>query len=180
MGPKSPTRLTVVVERLFVAVWPTAEAIEELRALPRKDRHGVRFVDPDAWHITLRFLGDADIDEVGAALDEFDAVESIVRLGPGVDLLGGRNLVVPASGLDDLAAEVRMCTADLGEPEVRPFLGHLTIARVKPRAELPPAMGAFVDASFVADEIALVSSRLHPDGARYTTIDTWRTRRDVD
>lgn len=173
-----PAGLTVSVERLFIAVWPPDEVVEDLRSLPRKDRHGVRFVDPDNWHVTLRFLGDADIDEVGAALDEIDAPGSIARLGPGVDLLGGRNLVVPVHGLDAVAEEVRSCTADLGEPEVRPFRGHLTIARVKSRAELPRAMGMFVDTEFEVDEVALVSSRLHPEGARYTTVGTWPLRRD--
>lgn len=156
-----------------MAVWPPPEVIEGLRSLPRKDRHGVRFVDADAWHVTLRFLGDARIDEVGAALDDLHSASTVARLGPGVDLLGGRSLVVPVSGLDVLADEVRGLTADLGEPESRPFLGHLTIARITPRADLPAAMGAFVDLSFEVEEVSLVSSRLHPDRARYTIIDTW-------
>ena len=43
--------------RLFVALWPAEDAIAELRALPRKDQLGVRFVPPENWHVTLRFLG---------------------------------------------------------------------------------------------------------------------------
>ena len=54
------------MSRLFVAVWPPDEVLEELRALPRKDERGVRFVHPDSWHITLRFLGDADPDQAEA------------------------------------------------------------------------------------------------------------------
>ncbi|MFM8863113.1 MAG: RNA 2',3'-cyclic phosphodiesterase [Acidimicrobiia bacterium] len=161
------------MERLFVAVWPPADIIEQLRSLPRKDQRGVRFIDPENWHITLRFLGDVSIESAGAALDLLDAPAAIARLGPGVDLLGGRNLIVPVAGLDFLAADVRKCTGEVGEPDEHPFRGHLTIAKVKPRSTLPSAMGAFVDLTFTVHEVALVSSRLHPDGARYTTLETW-------
>lgn len=163
-----------------MAVWPPEDVVEELRSLPRKDRHGVRFLQPDTWHVTLRFLGDADVDAVGAALDEVDAESTVARLGPGVDLLGGRNLIIPVGGTDELAAEVRRCTSDLGERETRPFVGHLTIGKVKSRTPLPAVMGGYVDLEFVVDEIALVSSRLHPDGSRYTTLESWRLRRVDD
>ena len=49
--------------RLFVALWPPDEVREELRQLHRKDQRGVRFVPEDNWHVTLRFLGEADVDE---------------------------------------------------------------------------------------------------------------------
>ncbi len=162
--------------RLFVAVWPPEEVVADLTALPRKDQRGVRFVHPDNWHLTLRFLGDADPDAVAAALDgiEFDRTE--VHLGPGVDLLGGRALVVPASGLDDVARAVTERTRGLGEPPRKRFTGHLTLARLKPYAAMPHAMGAMFRATFALDEIALVQSRLHPDGARYDTFATWPAR----
>jgi 2'-5' RNA ligase len=38
---------------------------------------------------------------------------------------------------------------------------------------MPPALGAFVSADFDVDEIALVQSRLEPQGARYETVHTW-------
>lgn len=164
------------MERLFVALWPPVDVVERLRSLPRKDQRGVRFIEPDNWHVTLRFLGDESIESAGAALDLVDAEAAIARLGPGVDLLGGRNLILPVDGTDAIAAQVRRCTRDLGEPDDHPYRGHLTIAKVKPRSPLPSAMGAFVDLSFPVEEFALVSSRLHPEGARYTTIDTWRLR----
>ena len=50
--------------RLFIAVWPPEDVVSELTSLQRKDQRGVRFVPPDNWHITLRFLGDADPDQV--------------------------------------------------------------------------------------------------------------------
>lgn len=159
--------------RLFVAVWPPEEVVADLTSLPRKDQRGVRFVPAENWHLTLRFLGEADPDGVAAALDGGTYPAATVRLGPGVDLLGDRALVLPASGLDDLAAAVTARTADLGERPRPRFVGHLTLARVTPHARMPVALGAYLRAAFDVAEIALVRSRLHPEGARYDTLATW-------
>jgi RNA 2',3'-cyclic 3'-phosphodiesterase len=161
------------VARLFVAVWPTEEVVEELTALPRKDQRGVRFVPPENWHITLRFLGEADPDHVIDALDDVVLPRSVARVGPGVDVMFDRALVVPVEGLDALAAQVRDCTSTLGQPDRRRFVGHLTVARMKPHADMPRALGAFVQAEFEVTEVALVQSRLDPEGARYSTLHTW-------
>lgn len=161
------------MSRLFVAVWPPEDTLEELRALPRKDERGVRFVHPDSWHVTLRFLGEADPDRVEGALDAAVFRPATVRLGPAVDVLSERALVVPADGLDDAAAEVTRCTAGFGERVRRRFVGHLTIARIKPYAHMPKALGMMVAAEFPLTEVALVQSRLDPAGARYETIATW-------
>ncbi len=159
--------------RLFVAVWPPEDVIAELAALARKDRRGIRFVEPERWHLTLRFLGDAAVDDAAEALDRAELPPATVRLGPAIDVLDERALVIPASGLDHLAAAVNSATADVGEAPRRRFRGHLTVARVKASASMPPLLGALVGASFEASEVALVESTLHPDGARYDTIATW-------
>lgn len=161
------------MSRLFVAVWPPEEVVSDLLALPRKDQRGVRFVHPDRWHITLRFLGEAPPGAVEAALDGMEPAPTRVRLGPGIDVLAGRALVVPAHGLDAIAREVTARTRELGEPVRKRFVGHLTLARLQPFAGAPKALGALVHAEFDLEEVALVESRLHPDGARYTTIATW-------
>jgi 2'-5' RNA ligase len=161
------------VPRLFIAVWPTEEVAEELAALPRKDQRGVRFVPPESWHITLRFLGEANPYEVIGALDDVVLPSAVARLGPGVDAFSDRALVVPVAGLDELADVVRDATAHIGQAPRRRFVGHLTLARLKPFADMPRAMGSFVQAEFEVGEVALVQSHLDPDGARYTTIHTW-------
>ncbi len=160
--------------RLFVALWPPDHVVRRLEELHRKDQRGVRFVDPDRWHVTVRFLGDADPDEVGEALDRGRFAPTTVELGPGVDLLGDRLVVVPARGADDLAAEVARATAGLGsEPPRSRYRGHLTLARLQRRAQLPRILGHHVDASWEPDEVALVASTLRPDHVRYETIGTW-------
>jgi 2'-5' RNA ligase len=159
--------------RLFVAVWPPEDVVDELCALHRKDRRGVRFVAPENWHVTLRFLGDANPDEAAAALDQLSAAPARARLGPAVDVLGERALVIPVAGLDELAGAVGRLTAAIGRPERRRFVGHLTIARLKAPPWMPPTLGSLVSAEFDVREVALVQSRLERDGARYETVQTW-------
>ncbi len=159
--------------RLFVAVWPSEEVAADLTQLHRKDQKGVRFVPPQNWHITLRFLGDADPDTVGDALDRATFTTCTARLGPAVDVFAERTLVVPVTGVDDLAAEVVTHTDQLGDRPRKRFAGHLTLARLKPHAPMPRILGALFRAEFEVEEIALVRSTLDPDGARYETIHSW-------
>jgi 2'-5' RNA ligase len=159
--------------RLFIAVWPPEEVAAELTTLHRKDQRGVRFVHPDNWHITLRFLGEAHPDEVIEALDGTTFGAARARLGPAVDVISERALVVPVDGLDALAGRVTERTSRIGEPPRKRFVGHLTLARVKSHVPMPRTIGAPISAEFDVDEIALVQSRLDPQGAQYETIETW-------
>ena len=159
--------------RLFIAVWPPEDVAAELTSLHRKDQRGVRFVRPENWHVTLRFLGECHVDDVVAALDDVALDPARARLGPAVDVLDERALVVPVAGVDDLARAVITATRDIGARPPKRFVGHLTLARVKPRAPMPRVLGSLISAEFDVTEVALVQSRLHPDGARYETVHTW-------
>ena len=150
--------------------------VAQLEELHRKDQVGARFVPPQNWHVTLRFFGSADVGAVAAALDGGRFRTAEIRLGPAVDVGGGRTLFVPVTGADELAAEVVRVAGHLGtEPVRRPFRGHVTIARVKKGANMPRSLGELVEATWTGREVALVESTLRPDGARYTTIHTWPT-----
>lgn len=160
--------------RLFLAVWLPEEVADAMTALHRKDQRGVRFVSPANWHITLRFFGEAHPAEVIDALNGLHATAPHAVLGPGVDVLDQRALVMPVSGLDALAAEVSRLTRGLGsEPAKKRFFGHISVARVKPNVAMPRTLGALFADEFDVTEIALVQSRLDPNGARYETIETW-------
>lgn len=170
-------RQDVAVSRLFVGLWLPEHAHQALETLHRKDQVGARFINPDNWHITLRFLGDADPNEVADRLRSTHFAATTVRLGPAVDIGGERTLFVPVSGTDDLAARVVDSTRDLGTEAIRrTHLGHVTLARVKKRANMPRALGSLVDASWQPTEVALVESTLHPDGSRYDTLETFPIR----
>jgi 2'-5' RNA ligase len=166
--------MMVLVLRLFVAVWPSPETIDRLAAIERPDERGVSWVPDRNWHVTLRFLGDAVASEVADLLEPLTLPRATARLGHRVERLDGRQIVVPVSGLDELAACVRDATADVGDPDRRDFRGHLTIARTKPHAH-SVVLGTAFDASFEVGEIALVSSDLLPSGAVYTTLATFPT-----
>lgn len=133
----------------------------------------MRWTTPDQWHVTLRYLGDVDEEAALAVFGGIDhsQVEAVVgscaiRLAPEV-------LVVPVDGLDALAAAVRDASAGIGEPPSHSFVGHLTLGRQR-RGHTSPLDGVATEGSFVVDEIALVRSELHTDGARYTTVATRR------
>lgn len=162
------------MSRLFVCLWPPQEVVSVLEELHRKDQVGARFVRPENWHVTLRFLGDADPNDVAAGLGDAQLGPTTIELGPAVDIGSERVLFVPARGADDLAAEVVRSTRGLGDEPIRArFLGHVTIARLKKRANMPRALGELVSASWRPSEIALVDSHLRPDGPRYDTLQTW-------
>jgi 2'-5' RNA ligase len=158
--------------RLFVAAWPPARVLDAIAALARPEDPGVRYTTRDQWHVTLRFLGSADVDEAGAAFGRIEAHAAVVELGPAVARLGRSVVVVPARGLEAVAAAVVEATAEVGEPpDPRPFAGHLTIARLRHRPACRVA-GQAITERFSVDELHLVRSDLHPRGARYRTVAT--------
>jgi len=138
--------------RLFVAVWPPPSVVAMLSALPRPAVEGVRWTTPAQWHVTLRFLGEADPASVGPLPD---VAGRAVSLGGATARLGRHVLMVPVQGLDDVV--------DGGRP-------HLTLARAK-RGMPASLVGVPVEGSWCVDRVTLVASETHPDGARYTVLD---------
>jgi 2'-5' RNA ligase len=168
---------TQAPNRLFVAVWPSQDVVEVLsRSLPRPDHDAARWVPQQHWHITLRFLGHAPVDEVSARLERTILPAATASIGPAVTRLGPDAVVIPVSGLDHLAAAVRQTTADLGRPSgSRPFNGHLTLARLRGRAT-STVLGTPLAAVFDVREVALVNSTTLPTGAVYETLARFPTR----
>ncbi|MGI9051717.1 MAG: RNA 2',3'-cyclic phosphodiesterase [Ilumatobacteraceae bacterium] len=158
--------------RLFVAVWPPADVVEQLAALPRLERPGVRWVPRANWHVTLRFIGDAVPEAVRSRLDGVRLPGATAQLGPQVDHLGADAVVVPVEGLGELAGAVVAATPDVGRsPDGRPFRGHVTMARLRrARSEL---VGHPLTGSFDVTEVVLARSTLTSAGARYDHIASW-------
>jgi 2'-5' RNA ligase len=159
--------------RLFVAVWPPAEVLDAIGALDRPDVPGVRWTTPDQWHVTLRFLGDvADelVAPLGACLPGGPA--RVATMGPVTARLGRSILMAPVGGLDELAGAVLAATAPLVPlTELRPYRGHLTLARARRGAWIPStAAGTPLAGSWPVRRLSLVRSELHPSGARYSEV----------
>jgi 2'-5' RNA ligase len=169
--------VVVAVTRLFVAIWPPEEVLERLADIERPKDPGVKWVPQENLHITLRYLGDADIDEVIKRLDGVLLPTTTAVLGPAFDLRAERSIMLPVAGLDDLAAVVEQSMRGVGTAnERRRFLGHLTLARLAKRARPDRSVGRLFGASFEVGEIALVTSTLSERGSIYETVETWPTR----
>ena len=158
------------MSRLFVAAFPPAEVLDSVAALDRPDVAGVRWTKREQWHVTLRFLGEANEHEAVTALRSLVAAPVMAEVGPRVSKLGRGVVVVAVAGLDAVAAGVQAATEHVGQPsEKRPFRAHLTLARTKGNAKCP-LIGAPLEACFDIDEVHLVRSDLRPQGARYEVV----------
>lgn len=166
-----------VTERFFVAALLDEAAYDTIDNLPTKAQRGVKWTRRMSWHITLRFLGECEIGPAIAALAAVDAAAPTATLGPEVTLLGERVLMVPVGGLDSLAESVTSAFDGVGEPQGdRPFLAHLTLARLKGHPLRHPesisVLGHEVDVSWQVGEIVLVKSELKPEGAEHSVVAT--------
>lgn len=170
--------------RLFVALelpGEVREALERWRsAAPRRVR-GLRLVDSAALHVTLCFLGwrlEREIEDIGAACAEAAAGWGplALSLGDAVWLPERRPRVLAVRIGDQSNAlaglqgslSARLSAGGWYAPETRPFLGHVTVARVqrgaRARAARLPGLSAL---EFLATGVTLYRSRLMPSGARY-------------
>ncbi len=151
----------------------------------------VKWVNPQAIHLTLKFLGDVALNRielVTGALEEAGRGVPPFRLqvgGLGVFPKPNRVQVawVGMSGqIDELTRLQKSLDLNLAKlgfaPESRPFVAHLTLARVReqmPQAERQRFSELITGTSFEAGEIevhalSLIRSRLTPQGAVYTRI----------
>ena len=159
--------------RLFIAVRPSVAAADLVDRVPRPEVPRVRWLPREQWHVTLQFLGDAEPDEVAAALvaAPWGRVPPVdVTLGPVTEVLGEGVVMVPAAGCDALVDRVVAATGRLGrESEDRPFVGHLTLGRFR---DEPPAgsIGTPISAAFLVDEVLLVASQTRPEGAVHEVV----------
>ena len=143
-----------------------------LEGLPRPTLPGVRWTGRAQWHVTLRFVGDAEVDAVSAALRGVRAAATDAELGPRTQRLGRGVLCVHVGGLEDVAAAVIAATAGLGRPpDHRTFRGHITLARVEGRAR--PPLTDLPGSTWPVATFALVRSHLGSGPARYETVATW-------
>ena len=157
--------------RLFVAVWPPSVVVDALASLRHTEPSGVRWMGPEQWHVTLRFLGTVDVTPAVDALARLRGTPPARAVtGVRTGRMGREVLALPVDGLGELAAAVVAAFAGLGrDPEHATFRGHLTLARGRGVRSLGrPALASPLE--WEVDEVTLVRSYLGRGGARYEAV----------
>ena len=91
---------------------------------------------PRRLHSTLQFFEGVNRSELTKCFEEIRAERTNVEIGPKIRILGRGNVVVPVQGLTNLAKQVRSATRHLAAESELPFVGHITIGRIKGKKKL--------------------------------------------
>lgn len=183
-------------QRLFIAAELPAEVREALVTAQdrlRRDRPPVRWVAPEAMHLTLRFLGETDarlLPQIGAALRKSLGGHKSIALrladAGAFSNLRRPNVVWAGVGGDTAALEraasaISAALDPLGLPrDARPFRAHLTLGRVRREADAAQqerlgaairALPPFPPLAWTVERVALFRSELRPSGPLYTVLD---------
>jgi RNA 2',3'-cyclic 3'-phosphodiesterase len=166
--------------RLFTGLEIPPHVAQTL-AMMRGGLPGARWIDPENYHLTLRFIGDID----DALAHEIAGMLNRVHRGPfelrldGLSSFGGRKpralvaTAAPSAPLMELQAEHERLLQRLGlEPEGRKYTPHVTLARLRDSsswqvAEYLSARGHYRSASFAVSRFVLFSSRASVGGGPY-------------
>jgi 2'-5' RNA ligase len=167
-----------------------AQALREAQARLRAVEDNWKWVDPESFHLTLKFLGNV---ERSAVPDLWASVSGALRgarrftmqfRGLGV-FPNPRSPRVAWAGIEAGAAELRELAAKVEEAcsahgfgrERRPFKAHLTLGRAR-RPEANPDLAAAVDEMTEADmgeadvdRVLLMKSTLTPRGALHDVLE---------
>jgi 2'-5' RNA ligase len=172
--------------RLFTGLEIPAEIGHTLSSL-RGGLPGARWIDPENYHVTLRFIGDIDgmyANEVASMLFRVNRKPFEVRL-QGLTSFGGKKpravvaAVEPTRPLIELQAEHERLMQRLGlNPEGRKFTPHVTLARLHDAssqdvADYLSVRGYFPSKVFTADRFVLFSSRASTGGGPYVVEDSY-------
>lgn len=166
--------------RLFTALEVPRDAALSLSLL-RGGLPAARWIDPENYHITLRFIGDVDTrtaDEIVAGLDRIAREPFTITLR-GLDAFGSKKphsvyaSVAPSAPLDALQADIDRLGRRLGlAADARRFVPHVTLARLRqPKSEevarYLAGRGDFRTPPFTVGRFVLFSSRDSVGGGPY-------------
>ena len=166
--------------RLFSAI-EIPKSVAERLTLLRAGLTGARWIDPENYHLTLRFIGDVDgatARDFTAALGEIVAVPFELEVSGLGSFGGGKPRAIfagisPSQGLEALQRANERAAREAGlPPEGRNYKPHVTLARLKgARAEAVAAylqrQGDIGPAPFSVSRFVLYSSRNSVGGGPY-------------
>ena len=172
--------------RLFMGLEVPAEIAQNLSSL-RGGLPGARWVDPENYHVTLRFIGDIDgasANEIASTLFRVNRKPFEVRV-QGLSSFGGKKpravvaSVAPTRPLLELQAELERLMQRCGlDPEGRKFTPQVTLAWLRDAsnedvADYLSLRGYFPARVFTASRFVLFSSRASTGGGPYVVEDAY-------
>jgi RNA 2',3'-cyclic 3'-phosphodiesterase len=158
-------------------------AVDELRAAAPDAAQGLRWTEPDGWHLTLAFLGSVSpeaVEAFGRAVESVAAERAPFEVSTGG--LGGfpsrHRVRVLWYGLADHSPELselaRATRLALGVDDGSPFRAHLTLARARAQRgiALPETIWQMPLPSgrIAVDQLVLYRSHLGRGPARYESL----------
>jgi 2'-5' RNA ligase len=166
--------------RLFSAIEIPRSIAERLTML-RSGLSGARWIDPENYHLTLRFIGDVD----GATARDFTNALGAIDVPPfelrlsGLGSFGGNKPraifadLAPSEALETLQRAHERAAREAGlPPESRNFKPHVTLARL--RGARADAVAAYLERQggvgaepFTVNRFVLYSSRNSVGGGPY-------------
>ena len=179
--------------RLFAALEVPQDAARNL-TLVQGGLHGARWIDPENFHITLRFFGDVEghvADQIAESLDQIRRAAFTLELD-GIHAFGSKKPhsiyagVWPPVPLSELAADIDRRAKRLGLPsDKRKFTPHVTLGRLRNPdsrevARWLAGRGGFRSLPFNVSRFVLMSSRNSVGGGPYVVEESWTLNRDAD
>jgi 2'-5' RNA ligase len=183
--------------RLFAAVLPPAEVVDELEVLVGElqglagaDR--LRWTEPPGWHYTLAFYGEVEedvVEELSRRLERAArrsepfplAVRGGGQFGHGRALWAGAEGDLGALRLLADRAEAAARRAGVPMGEHRRYTPHLTVARSRSDVDVRPyvdVLDTFAGRTWTVADLVLVRSNLPTSGVpgeqpRYEAVGRW-------
>ena len=165
--------------RLFTALEIPSEIGQSMAQL-RGGLPGARWIDPENYHLTLRFIGDIDdalADEIADMLGQVARRKFSLRID-GLDSFGGNKpravvaAVTPVADLVELQAEHERIMQRVGLQPERKYKPHVTLARLRDTssrqvADFLSLRQPFRLPSFPVSRFVLYSSRDSVGGGPY-------------
>lgn len=175
--------------RIFIAFEIPQSLIDNMTKFIRQcemiQDHGIRYVSSQNLHITLKFCGELDQQQVDGIIsglkDQDDRVNKIRLTGTGgfptlerasviwMGIEHDSTLISLYNAIEDV------CFAHGIQRDERGFKAHLTLGRVK--GKINPELVRFLKnhdhtgfGEFIPASFRLIQSRLTPDGAVYTPL----------
>jgi 2'-5' RNA ligase len=179
-GTQIKTKNQHPMPRLFTGLEIPADVGQSLAAL-RGGLPGARWIDPENYHVTLRFIGDVDASiahEIASMLGRVRREAFALRFDD-LKSFGGRQpraivaTLGPAQALIELQAEHERLLQRVGlEPEGRKFIPHVTLARLRESsnrqvADYLAVRAPFRSPPFEVSRFVLFSSRASIGGGPY-------------